>query len=99
MEQPNEKQPLPVAPVTRSANKYDVTGREIFVGDEITATYFNGEPYQAVLLVTIDPEDNEVCLKMIKGNDKAMNAPNKYPYSAFPSERNGRLTKGIITSR
>ena len=83
----------------KSANKFDVDGREIFVGDTIEATFFNGEQYRAILKVVVDPADDDVCLQMVEGNEKAMNNFS-YPFQAFPSEtKNGFLRKGKITNR
>lgn len=84
-----------------SSNKFDITGREIFVGDTLKATFFNGEEYKAILKVVIDPRYNEVCLQMISGNEKAMNNnKGEYPFQAFPSENEkGFLRKGEIINR
>jgi flagellin-like hook-associated protein FlgL len=61
----------------------DADGIPIFVGDIIEQTNFNGEQYLARYEVVIDPSDNEVCLLMISGNEKAMSLFNSYKYSAF----------------
>lgn len=76
-----------------SSGKYDVDGREIFIGDKIAQENFNGEPYEAIYEVVIDSRDNEPALKMISGNEKAMSLGG---LSAFGSEKNGRLRKGRV---
>ena len=74
----------------------DADGKPIFVGDIIEQTNFNGEQYLARYEVVIDPADNEVCLLMISGNEKAMNLFKNFKYSAFGSIVNGKLRKGRV---
>ena len=74
----------------------DADGKPIFVGDIIEQTNFNGEQYLAKYQVVVDPADNEVCLVMISGNEKAMNLLNRYKYSAFGNVINGKLRKGRV---
>ena len=74
----------------------DADGKPVFVGDIIEQTNFNGEQYLARYEVVIDPADNEVCLLMISGNEKAMNVFKNYKYSAFGSIVNGKLRKGRV---
>ena len=74
----------------------DADCKPIFVGDIIEQTNFNGEQYLARYEVVIDPADNEVCLLMISGNEKAMNLFKNYKYSAFGSIVNGKLRKGRV---
>ena len=71
----------------------DADGNPIFLGDLIEQTNFNGEQYLARYKVVIDPADNEVCLWMISGNEKAMSSEG---YSAFGSIVNGKLRKGRV---
>jgi hypothetical protein len=74
----------------------DVDGKLIFINDIIEQTNFNGEQYLARYQVVVDPADNEVCLLMLYGNDKAMNLFNSYKYSAFGTVINGKLRKGRV---
>ena len=74
----------------------DADGKPIFIGDIIEQTNFNGEQYLARYEVVVDPADNEVCLLMIKGNEKAMSLFNSYKYSAFGTVINGKLRKGRV---
>ena len=74
----------------------DADGKLIFVGDIIEQTNFNGEQYLARYKVVVDPADNEVCLLMISGNEKAMKTKG---YSAFSSVINGKLRKGRVVPR
>ena len=74
----------------------DVDDKPIFVGDIIEQINFNGEQYLARYKVVIDPEDNEVCLLMLSGNEKAMSLFKNYKYSAFGSVINGKLRKGRV---
>lgn len=74
----------------------DADGKPIFVGDIIEQTNFNGEQYLARYKVVIDPADDEVCLLMLSGNEKAMNLFKNYKYSAFGSIVNGKLRKGRV---
>lgn len=74
----------------------DADGNPIFLGDIIEQTNFNGEQYLARYRVVIDPADNEVCLFMISGNEKAMSLFNKYKYSSFGTITNGKLRKGRV---
>lgn len=71
----------------------DINGTPIFIGNKIKQNNFNGTPYEAVYEVVVDPADNEVCLLMIEGNEKAMSSTG---YSAFGNVKNGKLTKGIV---
>lgn len=71
----------------------DADGKPIFVGDIIAQTNFNGEQYLAKYKVVVDPADNEVCLWMISGNEKAMSSEG---YSAFGNIINGKLRKGRV---
>ncbi|OWP86664.1 hypothetical protein BWK60_07740 [Flavobacterium covae] len=77
----------------------DTDGKPIFVGDIIEQTNFNGEQYLARYEVAIDPADNEVCLFMLQGNEKAMKLLKSYKYSAFGSVINGKLRKGRVIGR
>jgi hypothetical protein len=74
----------------------DADGNEIKLGDIIEQINYNPEPYKARYIVVIDPEDNEVCLLMIEGNEKAMRLFKNYKYSAFGSIINGKLRKGRV---
>lgn len=74
----------------------DADGKPIFIGNIIEQTNFNGEQYLARYEVVIDPADNEVCLLMLSGNEKAMNLFKNYKYSAFGSVVNGKLRKGRV---
>lgn len=74
----------------------DVDGKPIFLGNIIEQTNFNGEQYLARYEVVIDPADNEVCLLMLSGNEKAMSLFNSYKYSAFGTVINGKLRKGRV---
>ena len=74
----------------------DADGKPIIIGNIIEQTNFNGEQYLARYEVVIDPADNEVCLLMISGNDKAMSLFDKYKYSAFGTVINGKLRKGRV---
>ena len=71
----------------------DADGNPIFLGNIIEQTNFNGEQYLARYKVVIDPADNEVCLWMISGNEKAMSSEG---YSAFGTIVNGKLRKGRV---
>ena len=71
----------------------DAEGKPIFVGDIIEQTNFNGEQYLARYEVVVDSADNEVCLLMLSGNEKAMSLFNSYKYSAFGTIINGKLRK------
>ena len=71
----------------------DADGNPIFVGNLIEQTNFNGEQYLARYKVVINPADNEVCLWMISGNEKAMSSEG---YSAFGTIVNGKLRKGRV---
>ena len=71
----------------------DSIGNPLFIGSIFEQTNFNGEPYTARYEIVIDPEDNEIALKMIYGNKKAMK--NK-GLSVFGCINNGKLRKGII---
>lgn len=71
----------------------DADGNPIFLGNIIEQTNFNGEQYLARYKVVIDPADNEVCLWMISGNEKAMSSEG---YSAFGTVINGKLRKGLV---
>lgn len=71
----------------------DVDGKPIYLGNIIEQTNFNGEQYLAKYKVVIDPADNEVCLWMISGNEKAMSSEG---YSSFGNIINGTLRKGRI---
>lgn len=71
----------------------DVDGKEIFVGNKIAQTNFNGEPYEALYEVVIDERDNQFCLKMLKGNQIAMH---NRGLSAFGTIINGKLKKGRV---
>lgn len=76
----------------------DSEGNKIYEGSLISQVNFNGEEYEAVYKVTKDEDGSEetggYCLKMIKGNEKAMR--NAKHLSAFTSIRNGRLRKGRV---
>ena len=74
----------------------DADGKPIFIGDIIEQTNFNGEQYLAKYQVVVDPADNEVCLLMLSGNEKAMSLFKNYKYSAFGSIVNGKLRKGRV---
>ncbi len=74
----------------------DAEGKPIFVGDIIEQTNFNGEQYLARYEVVVDSADNEVCLLMLSGNEKAMSLFNSYKYSAFGTIINGKLRKGRV---
>lgn len=74
----------------------DADGKPIFVGDIIEQTNFNGEQYLAKYQVVVDPADNEVCLLMLSGNEKAMSLFNSYKYSAFGTVIKGKLRKGRV---
>jgi hypothetical protein len=71
----------------------DCDGKPIYIGNIIEQTNFNGEPYTARYEVTIDPADNEVCMFMISGNEKAMKTKG---YSSFGNIKNGKLSKGRV---
>ena len=71
----------------------DSVGNPLFIGSVIEQTNFNGEPYIARYEIVIDPEDNEIALNMIYGNEKAMQ--NK-GFSALGYINNGKLRKGIV---
>lgn len=71
----------------------DVDGKPIFLGDIIEQMNFNGVPYMARYKVVFDPEENEVCLLLISGNEKAMQNSG---YRYFGEVVNGRLRKGRV---
>jgi hypothetical protein len=73
----------------------DANGKPIFIGDIIEQTNYNGEEYVAIYKVVIDPADNEICLSMISGNEKAMKTQ-YYEYSDFGAIVNGKLRKGRV---
>lgn len=74
----------------------DADGKPIFVGNIIEQNNFNGEQYLARYEVVIDPADNEVCLLMLSGNDKAMKIKG---YRSFGNIKNGKLSKGRVVPR
>lgn len=74
----------------------DYDGKPIYIGNIIEQTNFNGEPYTARYEVTVDPADNEVCLLLISGNEKAMGI---IGYRAFGNIRNGKLSKSRVVPR
>lgn len=71
----------------------DADGKPIFLGDIIEQTNYNGELYLARYEVVRDPEDNEICLFMISGNEKAMSG---LRYNSFGAIINGQLLKGRV---
>lgn len=71
----------------------DADGKPIFLGDIIEQTNYNGELYLARYRVERDPADNEICLFMISGNEKAMSG---VLYSSFGVIINGKLPKGRV---
>ena len=79
-----------------NSGKLDVDGVDLFVGDKIQQTNYNGETYIAVYEIAFDEELKEPCLKMISGNKKAMSLIGN---RAFGAERNGRLVKGRLINR
>jgi len=86
-EQLNERQRLADVSFT------DVDGNIICLGDIIEQTNFNGELYTAIYKVVIDSADNEVCLELISGNEKAMQFTG---LRDFGNIRNGKLCKGRV---
>lgn len=74
----------------------DCDGKPIYIGNIIEQTNFNGEPYTARYEVTVDPADDEVCLFMISGNEKAIKTKG---YSSFGNIKNGKLSKGRVVPR
>lgn len=92
----NHETPPAAKPLLGDVPFKDADGKPIFVGDIIEQTNFNGEQYLARYEVVVDPEDNEVCLSMLSGNEKAMNLFKNYKYSAFGSVVNGKLRKGRV---
>lgn len=89
----NHENPPAAKPLLGDVPFTDADGKPIFVGDIIAQTNFNGEQYLAKYKVVVDPADNEVCLWMISGNEKAMISEG---YSAFGTIINGKLRKGRV---
>lgn len=92
----NHENPPAAKPLLGDVLFTDAEGKPIFVGDIIEQTNFNGEQYLARYEVVVDPADNEVCLLMLSGNEKAMSLFKNYKYSAFGSVINGKLRKGRV---
>ena len=89
----NHENPSAAKPLLGDVPFTDADGKPIFVGDIIEQTNFNGKQYLARYKVVVDPADNEVCLWMISGNEKAMSSEG---YSAFGTIINGKLRKGRV---
>ena len=89
----NHENPPAAKPLLGDVPFTDADGKPIFVGNIIEQTNFNGEQYLAKYKVVVDPADNEVCLWMISGNEKAMSSEG---YSAFGTIINGKLRKGRV---
>ena len=92
----NHETPPAAKPLLGDVPFTDADGRPIFVGDIIEQTNFNGEQYLTKYQVVVDPADNEVCLLMLSGNEKAMSLFNSYKYSDFGTTINGKLRKGRV---
>jgi hypothetical protein len=92
----NHETPPAAKPLLGDVPFTDADGKPIIVGDIIEQTNFNGEQYLARYEVVVDPADNEVCLLMLSGNEKAMNLFKSYKYSAFGTIVNGKLRKGRV---
>ena len=70
---------------------YDKNGKEIYEGDLIEQTNFNGEQYKALYEVVYEGES--FCLKMHKGNEKAMSIGG---LSCFGHYEDLQLKKGVV---
>ena len=69
----------------------DINEKEIYHNDVISQSNFNGEEYKAVYIVVWD--NGGYCLKMIKGNEKAMNIGGLF---SFGHIENNKLRKGEV---
>lgn len=89
----NHEKPILVKSLIGDVPFTDADGKPIFLGNIIEQTNYNGEQYLARYKVVRDPADNEICLCMISGNEKAMSYQG---YSSFGKIFNGKLLKGRV---